>query len=94
MSRLATLERTVTVTWQDAKAERQCDVKAIYDYDGDKYFAVMWQEIQNQDGEEFVDVPHGLTEDVFNQMVDDAIFPYINEDYQDWLSGQDDAREY
>lgn len=91
MSRIATLERTVTVIWEDDKAERQCDVKTIYEYDGDRHFAVVWQEIL--DAEENIEVPHGLTEEVFFQMVDDAVFPYANEDYQDWLSGQDGSIE-
>jgi len=87
----ATLERTVTVTWEDAKAERQCDVKTIYEYDGDRHFAVLWQEIL--DTEEYVEVPHGLTEDTFNALVDSTVFEYANEDYQDWLSGQPGAAE-
>lgn len=91
MSRLATLERTVTVVWEDAKAERQCDVRVIYEYDGDKDFAVIAQDILDADGEE---VPYGLTEDVFNALVDAAAIEYAAEDYGNWLSGQDDAREY
>ena len=87
----ATLERTVTVTWEDAKAERQCDVKTIYEYDGDRHFAVLWQEIL--DTEEYVEVPYGLTEDTFNALVDSAVFEYANDDYQDWLSGQPGAAE-
>ena len=92
MSRTATLERTITVIWEDAKAERQCDVRVVYEYDGDRDFAVLEQDIV--DAEEGIDVPYGLTRDTFNALVDDAVFPYANEDYQDWLSGQDDAREY
>lgn len=87
----ATLERTVTVTWEDAKAERQCDVKTIYEYDGDRHFAVLWQEIL--DAEEYIEVPYGLTEDTFNALVDSAVFEYANEDYHDWLSGQDGSIE-
>lgn len=87
----ATLERTVTVTWEDAKAERQCDVKTIYEYDGDRHFAVLWQEIL--DAEEYIEVPYGLTEDTFNALVDSAVFEYANDDYHDWLSGQDGSIE-
>lgn len=86
-----TLERTVTVVWEDAKAERQCDVKTIYEYDGDRHFAVLWQEIL--DAEEYIEVPYGLTEDTFNALVDSAVFEYANEDYHDWLSGQDGSIE-
>lgn len=89
MSRLATLERTVTIIWEDAKAERQCDVRVVYQYDGDKDFAVMEQDIL--DGNE---VPYGLTENVFDALVDSATLEYAAEDYGNWLSGQDDAREY
>lgn len=89
--RAATLERTVTVTWEDAKAERQCDVRVVYQFDGDRDFAVMEQYIVS---DESSDAPYGLTEDVFDAMVDSAVFEYAHEDYNDWLSGQDDAREY
>jgi len=92
MSRTATLERTVTIIWEDTKAERQCDVRVVYEYDGDRNFAVLEQDIVG--AEEGVDVPYGLTEDTFNALLDSAVFEYANEDYQDWLSGQDDAREY
>jgi hypothetical protein len=90
MSRSATLYRTVTIVWEDAKSERECDVRVVYEYNGDRDFAVLEQEIVDGDGE----TPYGLTEDVFNEMVDQAVFLYAAEDYGDWLSGQDDAREY
>lgn len=86
-----TLERTVTIVWEDAKAERQCDVRVVYEYDGDRYFAVLEQYIVS---DETSDAPYGLTEDTFNALVDSAVFEYANEDYHDWLSGQADAREY
>lgn len=86
----ATLERTVTVSWEDAKAERQCDVRVVYEYDGDRNFAVLEQYIVS---DEDSDAPYGLTNDVFDAMVDAAVFEYANEDYQDWLSGQPGAAE-
>lgn len=86
MSRLATLERTVTIVWEDIKAERQCDVRVVYQYDGDKDFAVMEQYIVS---DETSDAPYGLTEDIFNGMVDNATLEYAADDYADWLSGQD-----
>ena len=91
MSRTATLHRTVTVQWQDRMAERQCDVRVVYEYDGDRNFAVLEQYIVS---DEDSDAPYGLTEEIFNGMVDNAVFEYAAEDYGDWLSGQDDAREY
>lgn len=85
--RTATLERTVTVTWQDRAGEWKGDVRVVYQFDGDRDFAVMDQEIL---GDGF---PTSLSESVFNEMVDDAVFEYAAEDYNNWLSGQDDARE-
>lgn len=85
-----TLERTVTVIWEDAKAERQCDVRVVYEYDGDRNFAVLEQYIVS---DEDSDAPYGLTEDTFNALVDSAVFEYANEDYHDWLSGQDGSIE-
>ena len=91
MSRIATLERTVTVIWEDAKAERQCDVRVVYEYDGDRHFDVLEQDIV--DAEDGIDVPYGLTEGTFNALVDSAAFEYAHEDYHDWLSGQDGSIE-
>ena len=92
MSRTATLERTITIVWEDAKAERQCDVRVVYEYDGDRDFAVLEQDIVG--AEEGIDVPHGLTEGTFNALVDNTVFEYAYEDYPDWLSGQADVQKY
>jgi hypothetical protein len=81
------LTSTVNVQWEDPKGiERDCDVLVEYTYDGD--VDVLSADII--EGEE----PYGISESDFDDLVDAAVAERAPEAYADWLSGQDDSKEY
>jgi hypothetical protein len=83
MYRTATLSRIVTVTWETRRAELSCDVAVTYNYNGAGTPEILEAEI-TEPGE-----PYGISEAAFDGLVDDEIASWADEDYADWLSGQD-----
>ena len=78
---------TVNVQWEDPKGiERDCDVLVEFMYDGD--VDVLSADIVGG-GE-----PYGISESDFDDLVDAAVAERAPEAYADWLSGQDDSKEY
>jgi hypothetical protein len=81
------LTTTVNVQWEDTKGiERDCDVVVEYMYNGD--VDVLSADIVEA-GE-----PYGISESAFDALVDAAVAERAPEAYADWLSGQDDSKEY
>jgi len=80
---------TVNVQWEDPKGiERDCDVIVEFLYDGD--VDIFSADIVNAEGGE----PYGISESDFDALVDAAVAEQAPEAYADWLSGQDDSKEY
>lgn len=89
MSRIADLTRTVTVTWEDEKAERSCDVVVEYEYDGADHFEITGIDLVDGSYED----PYGISIDAFEALICDAVVERAAEDYGDWLSGQDGSED-
>jgi hypothetical protein len=91
MTRSPTLSTTVHVMWECDKrigVERECDVAVEFTFDGVDDFEMQAAEIVGG-GE-----PYGIRTDIFDDLVDAATIEVAPEVYGDWLSGQDDSREY
>ena len=78
----ATLNTTVNVMWEDYKGvEHDCDVDVTYTYNGADDLQVLAADAQGE--------PYGIDERSFDDLVDQAVFERADDDYADWLSGQD-----
>lgn len=83
MAKNVTLNRTVSVTyigWRDREHEVTVDV--TYTYDGDEVC------ITNQMVRE---VPHGISDSMFDELVYEVVSEGADEDYADWLADQDEV---
>ena len=68
--------------------ERECDVDVEFTFDGVDDFEVLGADIVGG-GE-----PYGISAECFDDLVDQATIERASEVYGDWLSGQDDSREW
>ena len=91
---IPTLQTTVTVQWECNKHpgfEHECQVLVDFTFDGVDDFEVLGAEIVGEDSEA---EPCGISAECFDDLVDQATIERAAEVYGDWLSGQDDSREY
>ena len=78
---------TVNVQWEDRKGtERDCDVVVEFLYDGD--VDILSADIVGG-GE-----PYGISDSDFDDLINGAVAERAPEAYADWLSGQDDSKDY
>lgn len=86
-----TLTTTVNVQWDCNErygVERECDVVVEFTFDGVDAVDVLSADIVGG-GE-----PYGIADHIFDMLVDEAVAERAADAYADWLSGQDDSREY
>ena len=84
-TRAPVLFATVHVMWEDHKhVERECDVEVEFTYSGSNDLEMLSAQIVGEHDE-----PYGISERMFDALVDDATLEIAPEVYQDWLSDQE-----